>query len=83
MQKVVFVCLQQKKYVQYMPICSTVQLHFCIYRKLGNANIARTYIDTESHKLKQLKVKIVIIICQTSNQNATMEQNFCSSKSIF
>ena len=64
-----------------MPICSTVQLH--IYRKLGNANIARTYIDTDSHKLKQLKVKIVIIICQTSNQNATMEQNYCSSKSIF
>ena len=51
----------------------------CIYRKLGNANIARTYIDTDSHKLKQLKLKIVIIICQTSNQSATMEQNYCSS----
>ena len=38
---------------------------------------------TLSHKLKQLKVKIVIIICQTSNQSATMEQNYCSSKSIF
>jgi dethiobiotin synthetase len=35
------------------------------------------------HKLKQLKVKIVIIICQTSNQSATMEQNYCSSKFIF
>ena len=66
-----------------MPICSTVQLQKCIYRKLGNANIARTYIDTDSHTLKQLKVKIVIIICQTSNQSATMEQNYCSSKSIF
>jgi hypothetical protein len=32
------------------------------------------------YKLKQ--VKIVIIICQTSNQSATMEQNYCSSKSI-
>jgi hypothetical protein len=40
-------------------------------------------VDTDSHKLKQLKVKIVIIICQTSNQSATMEQNYCSSKSIF
>ena len=50
-----------------------------IYRKLGNANIARTYIDTDSHKQKQLKVKIVITICQTSNQSATMEQNYCSS----
>jgi hypothetical protein len=50
-------------------------MFYCIYRKLGNANIARTYIDTDSHKLKQLKVKIVIIICQTSNQSATMEQN--------
>jgi hypothetical protein len=39
-------------------------------------------VDTDSHKLKQLKVKIVIIICQTSNQSATMEQNYCSSKSI-
>ena len=29
-------------------------------------------VDTDSHKLKQLKVKI--IICQTSNQSATMEQ---------
>jgi hypothetical protein len=67
----------------YMAICSTVQLQKCIYRKLGNANIARTYIDTDSHTLKQLKVKIVIIICQTSNQSATMEQNYCSSKSIF
>ena len=57
--------------------------YICIYRKLGNANITRTYIDTDSHKLKQLKVKIVIIICQTSNQSATMEQNYCSSKSIF
>ena len=54
-----------------------------IYRKQGNANMAWTYIDTDSHKLKQLKVKIVIIICQTSNQSATMEQNYCSSKSIF
>ena len=36
-------------------------------------------VDTDSHKLKQLKVKIVIIICQTSNQSATMEQNYCSS----
>jgi hypothetical protein len=26
-------------------------------------------VDTDSHKLKQLKVKIVIIICQTSNQS--------------
>ena len=52
-----------------------------IYRKLGNANIARTYIDTDSHKLKQ--VKAVIIVCQISNQSATMEQNYCSSKSIF
>jgi hypothetical protein len=51
--------------------------------EFSGANIARTYIDTDSHKLKQLKVKIVIIICQTSNQNATMEQNYCSSKSIF
>jgi hypothetical protein len=42
---------------------------------------ARTYIDTDCHKLKQ--VKIVIIICQTSNQSATMEQNYCCSKSIF
>jgi hypothetical protein len=50
--------LQQKKYVQYMPICSTVQLHLCIYRKLGNANIAWTYIDTDSHKLKQLKEEV-------------------------
>ena len=38
-------------------------------------------VDTDSHKLKQLKVKI--IICQTTNQSATMEQNYCSSKSIF
>ena len=36
-----------------------------------------------SHKLKQFKVKIVIIICQTSNQSSTMEDNYCSSKSIF
>ena len=38
-----------------------------------------TYIDTNSRKLNQ--VKIVIIICQTSNQSATMEQNYqyCSS----
>ena len=35
-------------------------------------------VDTDSHKLKQLKVKIIIIICQTSNQSATMEQNYCS-----
>ena len=55
-----------------------VQLYIDSY---GMANIARTYIDTDSHKLKQ--VKIVIIICQTSNQSATMEQNYCSSKSIF
>jgi hypothetical protein len=41
----------------------------------------RTYIDTDSHKLKQ--VQIVIIICQTTNQSATIEQNYCSSKSIF
>ena len=39
-----------------------------------------TYIDTNSRKLNQ--VKIVIIICQTSNPSATMEQNYCSSKSI-
>ena len=32
-----------------MPICSTVQLQKCtgIYRKLGNANIARTYIGVK------------------------------------
>ena len=70
--------LQQKKYV-YANLLNGPT----IYRKLGNANIARTYIDTDSYKLKQLKVKIVIIICQTSNQSATMEQNYCSSKSIF
>ena len=55
----------------YMPICSTVQLYI------------EYSPDTDSHKLKQLKVKIVIIIYQTSNQSATMEQNYCSSKSIF
>jgi hypothetical protein len=46
-------------------------------------NIAQTYIDTDSHKLKQIKA--VIIICQTSSQSATMKQNYqyCSSKSIF
>ena len=65
----------------YMPICSMVLLQKCIYRKLGNANIARTYIDTDSHKLKQ--VKAVIIICQTSNQSATMEQNYCIVQSLF
>jgi hypothetical protein len=34
-----------------------------------------TYIDTNSHKLNQ--VKIVIIICQTSNQSADDSTNFC------
>ena len=34
-------------------------------------NIAQTYIDIDSQKLKQ--VKAVIIICQTSNQIATIK----------
>ena len=71
------ICVAFSRRNMYMPICSTVHLN----RWLGNANIARTYIDTDSHKQKQ--VKIVIIICQTSNQSATIEQNYCSSKSIF
>ena len=74
MQKSYLCSLQQKKYV-YANLLNGPT----IYRKLGNANIARRYIDTDNHKLKQLKVKIVIIICQTSNQSATMEQNYCSS----
>ena len=42
------------------------------YIKLvGDENLAQTYIDTDSQKLKQ--VKAVIIICLTSNQSATME----------
>jgi hypothetical protein len=55
--------------------------YLLLSKTLKPLNIARTYIDTDSHKLKQ--VKTVIIICQTSNQSATMEQNYCSSKSIF
>ena len=67
--------LQQKKYV-YANLLNGPT----IYRYLGNANIARMYIDTDSHKLKQVKA---VIISQISNQSATMEQNYCSSKSIF
>jgi hypothetical protein len=52
-----------------------------LFIELLLTDIAQTYIDTDSHKLKQ--VKIVIIICQTSNQSATTEQNYCSSKSIY
>ena len=32
------------------------------------------YLVTLSHKLNLKQVKIAIIICQTSNQSATMEQ---------
>jgi len=32
-----------------------------IYRELGNANIAQTYIDTDSHKLKQIKAVIIYV----------------------
>jgi len=34
-------------------------------------------MDTDSQKLKQ--VKALIIICENSNQIATMEYNYCNS----
>jgi hypothetical protein len=50
-------------------LCQFVQCS--IYIKLGNENIAQTYIDSDSQKLKPAKA--VIIIYQTLNQIATME----------
>ena len=71
-----YICVAFSRRNMYMPICSTVQLNIDSWGMQ-----IWTYIDTNSGKLNQ--VKIVIIICQTSNQSATMEQNYCSSKSIF
>jgi predicted RNA-binding protein with PUA-like domain len=58
-----------------------------IFANVGHSKFVEMQGDTSDfyrsacHKLKQ--VKAVIIICQTSYQSATMEQNYCSSKSIF
>ena len=70
--------------MELLILYAQVQIYTSDYRlisKIVKTEQIWTYIDTNSGKLNQ--VKIVIIICQTSNQSATMEQNYCSSKSIF
>jgi hypothetical protein len=73
-------------FIVYEPKIKEIYSFFLVMVRFGYGpfwfwNETSCSVDTDSHKLKQLKVKI--IICQTSNQSATMEQNYCSSKSIF
>jgi len=76
--------VQQKKYV-YANLLNGPT----IYRSIGQgslareyANIARTYIDTDSHKLKQVKIVRPQIRVQQWNKTTVVQFLFSNCRSL-